>query len=168
MAFKRKAAGALVDIAATLSRRSAGAWVGVDLVLRRLSGAWVTVWKRININNQSIAHDPPSGSARAGYALKTDGIAYQATTTTPAYVALEPWMAFGTAADYETRATLLSGTSPTGSAVGSWLALSSNVEWALLQTTSGSKSASITVDIRLASSGAVLATATIDLEASHT
>lgn len=63
---------------------------------------------------------------------------------------------------YECRATLQSGTSPSGT-LNTWLALTSNRSWSLTRTTVGTVSCVILVEIRLGST--VLASANITLEA---
>jgi len=164
MAFKRKAAGALVDIAATLSRRSAGAWVGVDLVLRQLSGAWVVLWKRVALDDISITHFPPSGSATAGYRLNSSGVAESLEGV--AYATVGQWIAIGTSDDFECRATITGGALSSGT-TGAWLSLTSSREWKVTKTSSGVATADLTIEIRRASTGVVRATASITLEAEH-
>lgn len=67
-------------------------------------------------------------------------------------------------ANYEARMTLTSGTWTTGTN-GSWNALSSTQTWVVTQSVVGVKATTATIEIRLASSGTVLATATVDLTA---
>jgi hypothetical protein len=66
------------------------------------------------------------------------------------------WLLFGAAADYQCRMTLNSGTNPTSGTMGTWLSCSANQIWELLFTGSGSVTADMTFEIRLASSGTVL------------
>lgn len=164
MAFKRKAAGALVDIAATLSRRSAGAWVGVDLVRRKLSGVWVVIWKRVALDDISIAHRPPSGSATAGYRLNSSGVAESLEGVT--YATVGKWIALGTSDDFECQATITDGLLSSGT-TGAWLSLTSSQEWKVTKTSSGVATAALMIEIRRASTGVVRATAFITLEAEH-
>jgi hypothetical protein len=58
--------------------------------------------------------------------------------------------------DYEIRMTVNSGTTPAGSATGSWLGLGTTRAWSLTQITAGTKTANVTIEIRRASSGVVL------------
>lgn len=51
-------------------------------------------------------------------------------------------------ADYEVMLTVVSGSTPSGAAVGSWLSLSSNRTWSLNQTSFGIKSGTYTIQIR--------------------
>lgn len=50
--------------------------------------------------------------------------------------------------DFEIRCTVDSGSTPTGSSTGSWLSLASTCSWSLSQTSVGSKTASLTIEIR--------------------
>lgn len=162
MTFKRKASGVQTDIATKAERRASGAWVPFDLVKRRLSGAWTVAWQRISITGTSVADSAGVGTAVAGFRLNTSGIAEKLVRIT--YTTLETWLAFGTAGNYECRATLDFGTLTSGT-TGSWLALSSSREWKVEQGAPGITSATITVEIRNASTLVVLDSATITLEA---
>jgi len=50
--------------------------------------------------------------------------------------------------DYEIKCILNSGSTPSGDSVGTWLALTSARSWTLSQTTVGSKSCNLTIQIR--------------------
>lgn len=65
---------------------------------------------------------------------------------------------------YECRATLLSGTTPTGS-LGTWLALTSDQAWFLSRTTVGTTTCQLTVEIRRASDATVLTSQTVTITA---
>lgn len=69
-------------------------------------------------------------------------------------------------ADYDIRATLVSGTTPSGPTLGSttWHSLSSTREWSLTRSTVGITSCSISVSIRDATTLTVLDTATYNIE----
>lgn len=136
--------------------------MAVDLIKRRLSGAWTTAWQRITLNNASVSDSAIIGTAVAGYRLNTSGIAEKLVRIT--YTTLETWLAFGSASNYECRATLDSGALTSGT-TGSWLALSSSREWKVERGAAGNSSATITVEIRNASTLVVIDSATITLEA---
>lgn len=76
------------------------------------------------------------------------------------------WQGGGAASDYDIFATLNSGT-VTGSPTGSWLNLGSGRSWTCTRASNiaGTTSAQITVQIRNATTLAVLATGTITLDA---
>ena len=67
------------------------------------------------------------------------------------------WLNSGTASDYQIRVQLSSGAGPAGSAVNSWLDCNTNPGWHLSRTSIGTTSCSLSVEIRLKSSGSVLA-----------
>ena len=87
-------------------------------------------------------------TAEAGYELRSDGQVWAEFGNDPDFK-IEDWLLpNGSGAAYECRATLLSGTLDGGSAsTGVWLALSTNRKWRCVAT-SGSQTASITVEIR--------------------
>lgn len=101
--------------------------------------------------------DPADASVT--YEVNSDG-----TVTPP--VTQNWWRAGvtpGIGSGYEVRATLQSGTTPSGT-LGSWLALSSSRAWTLTRTSQGTNTAELLVEIR-ATSGTVLASAVITLQA---
>lgn len=115
-----------------------------------------------------------TGEAAAGYKVKSDGTVEAGTSgdsTSPTYsqfFADTDWIRpEENASDaYEVRATLDSGDSPTsGSAVGSWLALSSTRTWEVSRTTNGTTTSNLTIEIRAAGSGRILASASVTIEA---
>ena len=126
MTLKRKASGSFADIATTLKRRLSGSWVDIEVIRRKASGAWVVAWRRINISNQWLLSDKPDGTATCGYRLSASGVAYFRSDVS--YSTLETWLATGSAASYEARATVNTGSLTSGT-TGSWLALSSSREW---------------------------------------
>lgn len=81
---------------------------------------------------------------------------------------ITPTSAAGSA--YEIRLTVNSGSTPSGSAPNIWLSLGTTRTWTISQSGVGSDSSNVTIEIRRASSGAVLSngggpfdmTATVD------
>lgn len=69
---------------------------------------------------------------------------------------------------YDVRATVVSGTTPTGSATGSWLSLGSSQSWTLGTASVTTVTCQLTIEIRSASSLAVLASGTVTLTATKT
>lgn len=117
-----------------------------------------------SITNQTI-NSIQLSTATAGYRLNSAGTAQRLVQAS--YTTLETWLVSGTASQFEVRVT------PTGDALstgttGSWLALSSDREWTLVQASVAAKSTSLLVEIRNASSGAVLDSATVTLYAERT
>lgn len=67
---------------------------------------------------------------------------------------ITPTSAAGSA--YEIRMTVNSGSTPSGSATGVWLSLGTTRTWTISQSGVGTNASNVTVEIRRASSGAVL------------
>ena len=84
----------------------------------------------VAITDQSVSRvDSVGYKVAATYTLNTSGAVQKTeggSTTT-----LETWLQAGAAGDYEVRATKLSGDTPTGSALATWLPLSSTQAWTL-------------------------------------
>ena len=160
MTAKRMNAGSFTDIT-TRKRRVTGSWMDIDLIRRRVTGSWNVVFQSININGQSIFRSS-SLNATAGYRVNTSGIAEQLLGTS--YTTLETWLTSGyTASNYEVRATLQSGTTPSGT-LGSWLALSSSREWSLNAVVPGTTvDCTLLIEIRNATTLVVVDSASIDL-----
>lgn len=112
----------------------------------------------VSIDDQTVSNSDIGTAVTARYSLNSDGNVYANTDTL-----FEAWLDSGVAGDFEARATLLSGTLTSGT-VGSWQALSTTRSWTK-SSSSGFATASIQVEIRDASSGTVLDSAIIDLEA---
>ena len=121
----------------------------------------------VTISNQTIS-DLDASAAYAYYFLTAGGQVEQSTQaggTGPTN--LEQWCTPTSAvALFEARVTVTSGGLSGGSGTGTWLALSSTRNWYVEEFTSGNtNNCTFTVEIRNASSGTVLDTATIDLSA---
>lgn len=101
--------------------------------------------------------------AQAGYKLDSDGSAYYMATS-GVYTAISgEWRLSGASADYECRATLVSGNTPAGT-LSTWQGLGTDRAWSL--ASSGAYlNCTLTIEIRSASSGVVLDTATVQLAA---
>jgi hypothetical protein len=111
-----------------------------------------------------------SGTQTATYTLESDGDVVTATTDGGSVDAGD-WIDPKASApsDYEVQATLNAGTLTVGSsATGSWLALTSDRSWSVRQTVIGvADTGDLTIEIRKGS-GAVLASATVTLDAERT
>ena len=117
---------------------------------------------RISLSNVGVS-STGAGSQTATYTLESDGdVMSDSTIFGP--VDEGDWITPKASApsDYEARATLDSGDTPTGT-LNSWQALTSNRAWSLTQSTTGSKQAILTIEIRKGS-GPALASATVTLE----
>lgn len=132
----------------------------VGAYLATLSGAGGSGGTVVVLANASV-DDANSGSAEASYSLTTAGDVF-GTSTLNGAVDIGDWISPNSAApgSYEARADVVSG-SVTGSATGSWLALTTTRTWTLARSTPGVSAARLTVSIRLGVT--TLTSATIDL-----
>lgn len=97
------------------------------------------------ITDQTI-YQAGSGSQTAGYRINTSGAAQSLNNGVAATI--ETWRLSGASADYEVRASAVSGSVSSGT-IGTWLAATTSPEWSVNRTMSGTyKEASITVEIR--------------------
>ena len=144
------------------------------VTLRTITEAWYQdganlrkVWPAAAaaLTNHSITATG-GGTVTATFTLDNAGVASGATSPggTGGGTYSGEWMLVGPASGYEARFTILSGTLSTGTA-GSWLNLGTTRTWTVSRSTIGSTICQGTVEIRDAATLAVLATATITLEA---
>lgn len=160
----------LKDRYAPISTGSAAAATGFKIAggadLNTLFAAIGSV-STVQLNDQNISHSNPGGAnARATYRLNTSGAAEERLGASGTYNTLETWLLSGASSDYEARATLLSGSITSGT-LNTWQSLGTSREWyANAPVSSSSETASLFIEIRLASSGVVQADATITLTAS--
>ena len=108
-------------------------------------------------------------SASTGYRVANDGFVYTAAGSSLSYVQQEQWDSIAaTVGNYEVRATVNSGTTPGGSATGSWLNLGTTRSWTLTATIGTTRTCDLTIEIRDATSLSVLATASVTLTSDAT
>lgn len=166
MTLKRASGGTTVDISTTFERKLGGANVPVDMVRRRSGGSWTNVWTRITCSDTTASSSRSIGTATAAYEARSDGTVYR-TNGNNTLVFLENWLAFGSTSNYEIKATLISGTAPTGT-LGSWSSLGTTRTWALSQGIVGDTTCTLSIEIRNAVSLSVVDTATVTLFAERT
>jgi hypothetical protein len=77
------------------------------------------------------------------------------------------WLLIGTNTDYECRATITSGGLTGGDSTGAWLSLGTTRMW-YVHATNTVVTCTLTIEIRRASDGVVLDTATVTLDAEST
>lgn len=127
-----------------------------------------------NVSNQTIESevvDPPDTTVTTGYKLLAAASfakAQKKNAAGTAYVNITgDWETGGfDSGDYDCQATLNSGTLDGGSdATGSWLSLSTTRTWEVTRTNVGANSANLTIEIRDATTLAVLDSGTINLTA---
>ncbi len=107
--------------------------------------------------------------ALAFYELESGGDVNTSTATTGGTTDVGDWITPKAAAGdaYEARVTVNSGSLTSGTE-DTWLALGTTRRWERSRTTIGSDNVNFTVEIRRASTGQVLDSATIDLTATVT
>ena len=103
--------------------------------------------------------------SEVGYQLQSTGKERSYEGIGNPYLLIADWLLVGAASDYECRLTVNSGTAPAGSATGSWLALSVTRAWTLTDSSVAGPviSNNCTIEIRLASTQTVKATATVTM-----
>lgn len=118
-----------------------------------------------NLSQSGRALQP--AEAKASIILKTNGWVQGNANTNP-YVNKFIWKLVGASSDYQVRATLLSGTPPAGSDLGSWIAMSSDVSWNLPSgLIIGETSCSLSIEIRDVATLSVQDSATFTLRATR-
>lgn len=127
-------------------------------IMQLMAGGPVKLVSLQGLDPVAVATSPSDASAT--YALTNTGLE-QATGKADG-----TWLLGGSAGDYDVRATLTSGTLTLGT-TGSWLNLGTSRSWNVTRTddAAGTTTAEMTVEIRLAATGAVLATATVSFSA---
>lgn len=136
----------------------------IGAVAGTMAGARVSLSPTYTVSDLTIS---PT-NASASFSLENDGDVARITVTTGGggTVDVGDWITPRSAAGaaYEARATVNSGSLSSGT-TGSWLALSSTRTWTLNQTSVGTTTCELTVEIRRASTGEVLDSTIVTLEA---
>jgi hypothetical protein len=90
------------------------------------------------------------------------------TTTSHTGATLETWLVSGAAGDFEIRATLQSGSTPSTGTMDTWQALSTSRAWTLDILIGDTDTSTFLIEIRDATSLAVLDSASITLKGNNT
>jgi len=156
-----------------VARQIREVWVNDSGVARRIQEIWVNdagtarrvyVSDVISISDTTSSSSVPAGTATATYQLENDGdigLCLGGNTI----VAGGDWVTPATnVASYECRATVTSGALTSGTS-GAWLNLATTRTWTLARASAGTSTTVFTLEIRRASDGVVLDTATITLQA---
>jgi hypothetical protein len=108
-------------------------------------------------------------SAQAGYGLDPDSYVYTAANFSGSYTQSEQWDSVpATTGNYEVRATLVSGNTPAGSALATWLVVSTFRSWLLNASPGNFLTCVLTVEVRDTATSTVRATASVTLTADAT
>ena len=120
----------------------------------------------VAISDQSALDYSYSGSGGQGFAryqLNANGVAYRTNVNGTLIAIGGEWLTSGSAGLFDAYATWTGSAGNPGGVTGAWQNLGTTREW-LIYIEDGYASRTLTVQIRLASSGAVLDTATISFE----
>ena len=132
--------------------------------LRGKSNASAAISDQPAIDNSQSGY---GGQGFARYQLNANGVAYRTNFVGTLIAISGEWLTTGSASLFDAYATFGGGGGSTGGTTGAWLNLATTREWNLYATNDYVTRA-LTVQIRLASSGAVLDTATISFEIDST
>ncbi len=134
--------------------------MSVNLIIQALGGATVIMPTSLSIT-RADAGTP------AEIILDSDGYRYQRTGATLTQVA--PWISPLSAASlYEVRSTLTGGTFTADPSAGSWVSLSSQRLWSRGASVAASQTVTATIEIRNASTLAVLSSTALTLTCDRT
>jgi hypothetical protein len=106
--------------------------------------------------------------AVTAYRVANDAFVYTAQGTSASYSQQEQWLSDpALVGNYEVRATLNSGDTPTGT-LGTWLSLSTTRSWVLTASPGNLLNANLTIEIRDTATSTVRATATVTMQSDAT
>ena len=129
--------------------------------------AWKKFFPSVKITDQTAVNNSKSGvggTAAATYRLRDDGVAFRQQGTSLVTISGEWLVGSGTTSDYEVQATVLSGSGGSFSGPGAgWNSLSTTRDW-VLTVTNDFGEREVLIEIRLAATSLVIATATISFE----
>jgi len=118
----------------------------------------------INIANRTVSKLTIAGSATATYTIDNDGTVRNHNLTN-----LETWLGGtgGVASNYEVRATLTSGTTPTSGTLNSWMSCGTDRSWSNTNNAQDGSTitSTMTVEIRESATGVVKDSASIIINA---
>lgn len=119
---------------------------------------------RVTLADTTIEVINTGATASAAYRLATDGKVMRSANGA-AYAEIGTWLTpsvAALAALYECRVTVTSGTLTSGT-TGTWLPLTADQTWTLSKPTAGALTVEMTLEIRLAATGTVMASATVNM-----
>ena len=145
--------------------RVGGAWTEVRTAFVRVGGAWQPFHFNdvVSISDESIT-DVGGFSANASLIFRATG-GLEAQRANAGNYALPNWLTPpGGGSRYQIRATVQAGS--VNGTTGSWLSLGSDQSWFVASIAGGGQSCSLLIEIRRASDGVVVDSATYNLGAS--
>jgi len=144
-----------------------GVWKGVTQIWVGVGGAWKACFATVFLQNDSRVKVSVSPTdARAGWRCHSDGTVDSGVGTTGVtYNNMHTWLLSGANSDYQIRATLASGDTPSVGTMDTWEVLSTTRTWENIVTASGQRASTITFEIRDVATSTVQASCSVYLEA---
>ena len=139
-----------------------GAYVGTGLAHRIYCGTTL-VYSAVDLISMNVSASGGTAGNATARANFTSGGLQQSKAGAAGYVTENTWKEGGAASLFEIRATLVGSTgsgSAGGSAFSSWISGATGAEWTAAAAVGNVFAAEILVEIRLASTGLVLASET--------
>lgn len=145
--------------------QNSGVPTSVPISMLQLLGA-----SRVQVVMQNLTAYHGAFQPNTAYAeLQFSGTTVRRRAGTGLYVNEYTWLISGASANqFQARATLQSGATPSGNALNTWITLGSNVGWSLSRTGLGDAMCTLLVQVRLASTGEVFASGTWTIHAEIT
>jgi hypothetical protein len=148
----------------------AGTWRTIQNIYVNDAGTWRQVYQAAVVFLTATSAGGTSFSptnATVTYSLRNTGSISRVFNGNLSTIGqwIDPTSAANGGTPYECRATLLSGTSPSGDSLSTWLAMTADRSWFLSRTSVGTTTCQLTVEIRRASDGVVLTSQTVTITA---
>jgi len=144
---------------------ASGVWKTATEAHIGAGGVWKNFFASISISDDTVqATRTGSGTAAAQYSLLNTGVVREISNGVVTDIG--SWLLAGSAADYECRMTMTSGTNFTGDALSTWLNLGTSRTWALSKSSpEGTNTGTATLEFSPAGSNTPIASATITITA---
>ena len=137
---------------------------GIHAILLSAGGGSVGGSGSVTLNNTTIDSQNSGANASASWRIDSDGVIYEGFNGS--YSGAYTWTG-DAVANYEVRATILSGSTPTGTATGSWKVCSVDRDWTVTDTTFDEliKQSNLFIEVRDIATSTVRASCYVDLYA---
>lgn len=137
---------------------------GIHAMLLSSGGGAVGGSGSVTLNNANVDSQNTGADATASWRIDSDGNMYDGYNGV--YFLTNQWTA-DAVANYEVRANIDGGSTPSGSATGTWLSCSTDRDWTITDTTvdAASEYTFLQIKLRDAATTTVLATCYVDLYA---
>lgn len=139
-------------------------WYQDGASLRKVWSKSVALVHLENLTQTGRALTPKTASA--SIMLNTLGVV-QGRANTNVYTDKFTWLLSGASSDYQVRASVISGTAPTGSATNTWLTMSSPRDWTISNNTEDTSTTMLLIELRDVATSTIRATATFTLQATQ-